>query len=300
VHPITPYARTAYAQGWAASGGPMTDRVKAGCVAAVEHACAHADDPDVIEVTLRLGRLEGTWAAVYDQREKVHAEAERQALALWRAAVQSLDLSALVQQATDQSPDTPAAQRRDTLTATATAILSLLWTTPQWEQLRAYLTAVYGEAYAHGWAAAAAIHAEQRGTGGPDLADLAATVPPDNSAAGPLAVLKALSGIVMAAARTLARTLARQPATTGPDDTEDTLDEGTDLALGVDMLTGGSYMAGLLAFLASIGADRVNFLTAGDGRVCAACEDAEDNNPYRLSDVPAPPLHPRCRCVLST
>ena len=42
---IAPYARTAYAQGWATSGGPMTDTVKAGCTAAVEVAIANAAHP---------------------------------------------------------------------------------------------------------------------------------------------------------------------------------------------------------------------------------------------------------------
>ena len=72
MHPIAPYARTAYAQGWAASGGPMTARVKAGCVAAVEHAIAHAEDPRILEVMLHLGRLEGAWALIYQRREEQH------------------------------------------------------------------------------------------------------------------------------------------------------------------------------------------------------------------------------------
>lgn len=304
MHPIAPYARTAYAQGWAASGGPMTDRVKAGCVAAVEFACAHADDPHVIEATLRIGHLEGTWAAIYDRREALHRQAENEALALWRAAVKRLDLSAIVQQATTASPVTPANQRRAALAVTATAVLALLWTLPEWEQLRAYLTAAYGTARAHGWAAAAALQAEQRG-GSPDLSDLVDTAPDDNSVDGPSRVLAALSKIVLAAARTIARKLTRP---TGPppsqddadSDAEDTLDEGDDLGLGVDTLIGGAYMAGLLAFLSYSGAQQVDFVTAGDGRVCAACQEAEDNSPYTLDQVPVPPLHPRCRCIVTS
>ena len=72
MHPIAPYARTAYAQGWAASGGPMTGRVKAGCIAAVEHAIEHADDPHILEVMLHLGKLEGAWALIYQRREEQH------------------------------------------------------------------------------------------------------------------------------------------------------------------------------------------------------------------------------------
>lgn len=305
MHPIAPYARTAYAQGWAASGGPMTDRVKAGCVAAVEFACEHADDPGVIEATLRLGHLEGTWAAIYDRREALHREAENQALTLWRAAVKRLDLSAVIQQATAASPDTPPEQRRSALAVTVTAVLALLWTLPEWEQLRSYLTSAYGTARADGWAAAAALHSEQRGSGSPDLSDLTATAPDDNSIDGPSRVLSALSKIVLAAARTIARKLTR-PTGPPPDqdeadtDAEEALDDGNDLALGVDTLIGGAYMAGLLAFLSFTGAQQLDFVTAGDGNVCPACQEAEDGSPYNITDVPAPPLHPRCRCVVTS
>src|SRR5579859_1645562 len=58
---IAEQAREAYAEGWARTGGPLTDRVKAGCIAAVEMAREHPHDAGILEATLRLGSLEGTW-----------------------------------------------------------------------------------------------------------------------------------------------------------------------------------------------------------------------------------------------
>lgn len=43
---------------------------------------------------------------------------------------------------------------------------------------------------------------------------------------------------------------------------------------------------------------QVDVSTAGDGRVCAVCEDAEAAGPYMLTDVPGVPFHPRCRCMV--
>lgn len=61
----------AYAAGWALSGGPWTPRVAAGAKAAVGVAREHADDPGILEATLKIGQLEGTWATVFARREKV-------------------------------------------------------------------------------------------------------------------------------------------------------------------------------------------------------------------------------------
>jgi 2'-5' RNA ligase len=49
-------ARSAYAAGWALSGGPMTDQVRAGCTAAVAHATENRDDPGILEVSPTSGR----------------------------------------------------------------------------------------------------------------------------------------------------------------------------------------------------------------------------------------------------
>jgi hypothetical protein len=67
-------AREAYAMGWAASGGHMTDGIRAGSVAAVELALAHWDQPGILEATLHLGHLEGIWASIFDRRLQLPAK----------------------------------------------------------------------------------------------------------------------------------------------------------------------------------------------------------------------------------
>ncbi len=128
MHPIVPYARTAYAQGFAASAGPITPRVRAGCVAAIELAVANADDPQVLEATLHLGHLEGTWAAVYQRREQVHAGNERALLAAWRALGLAADAAQLVAAARQQAG--LANERvRDSLTEWIASLIRRLFST---------------------------------------------------------------------------------------------------------------------------------------------------------------------------
>jgi hypothetical protein len=43
----------------------------------------------------------------------------------------------------------------------------------------------------------------------------------------------------------------------------------------------------------------LNWMTAGDGRVCLSCQDNEDNGPYYPDSFPSLPDHPRCRCCSS-
>jgi hypothetical protein len=84
---IEDVARSAYAEGWARSGGPMTPRVKAGCAAAIAMARDHAGDPHIIEVTLKLGSLEGTWALIFDRRDQLAAAHTAVVTAIWRQLV---------------------------------------------------------------------------------------------------------------------------------------------------------------------------------------------------------------------
>lgn len=48
---------------------------------------------------------------------------------------------------------------------------------------------------------------------------------------------------------------------------------------------------------AQSGMAEVDVITAGDARVCPACEAAMASNPHPLGGAPVVPLHPRCRCA---
>ena len=52
------------------------------------------------------------------------------------------------------------------------------------------------------------------------------------------------------------------------------------------------------AYSALGGIELLDFLTAGDSRVCARCQECADNGPYTPRDYPGS-QHPRCRCVPS-
>ena len=47
------------------------------------------------------------------------------------------------------------------------------------------------------------------------------------------------------------------------------------------------------------GVEKVDFLTAGDARVCPTCSALEANNPYPVADAPRPAIHPFCRCTVA-
>ncbi len=52
------------------------------------------------------------------------------------------------------------------------------------------------------------------------------------------------------------------------------------------------------AYTALGGIELLDFLTAGDGLVCATCDQCADNGPYTIADYPGC-QHPRCRCIPS-
>lgn len=60
-----------------------------------------------------------------------------------------------------------------------------------------------------------------------------------------------------------------------------------------------SLSAGALSTYNLAQVQMVDFLTAGDVRVCTTCQAAEDNSPYKRDHAPHPGLHVRCRCSLS-
>jgi hypothetical protein len=312
MHPIAPYARTAYAHGFAISGGPMTERVKAGCVAAVQMAVEHADDPDVLEATLHLGHLEGVWAAVFDRRHARHADADRELIKLWNELAADLDLGLIVRAVRQHAGLGEA--RPDPATVTAVAIatglalsaLRALARKPLWGRLRQAVRDAIAAAHAEGHTDAVALAADAAGRVAPAF-DIAY-----DDAYAALANLESLyteadtwlSNLLDDVADALGRRLATIAAD-GADYTA-MLDAGLDLigpdnpravAAAIDLLVSRAMSQGALDLYAAMGVDLVDILTAGDGRVCQRCVDAEENGPYSPSNAPVPGLHPRCRCV---
>lgn len=305
MHPIVPFARTAFAQGWAASGGPMTERVKAGCLAAIEFAVDHADQPNVLEVTLKLGELEGVWADIYDQRERLHQQVDADVKKAWRALLADLDTAALAGHLTpilgigEAGDDRQ--RRREQAAAAILAALMLLARQSGWAVLVAAVAAGLRAAHQAGWDAGLALVAQQAGVDPASLDGGDAPRMDDQQAAAMAQQL--LLGILDHTSDQVAWELTAdgyEPGDDGLDgDLTDSLDEPRSLRVDVDTAVSAAYAAGLAARYLISGVQAVNFLTAGDTRVCPACDDAEAGNPYVPLNAPSPPLHPGCRCILS-
>lgn len=319
---IAPYARVAFAQGWAASGGPMTEQVKAGCLAAIELAVEHADQPDILEVTLHLGHLEGTWATVYDRREKLYAHHIKAVTDLWRRAAQRLDLTLAIRRyrqslgLAEADGDTDR-RRLIAQTIAATVLAFIAGSDSPADDRNALIGAIANAlkaAQAEGWAGAVAIGAEQAGIAGAadvgviginfDLAFKDAW-----NALGDLGNQWAdatgwLGRIVDGAAKDLGGRLSALAADgasfedmlAGAQDVLDSADVRAVSAI-VDLAMGQSFSRGALALYGREGVQTVDFITAG-ARVCPVCLDIESKNPWQRNEVPVPPRHSRCRCNL--
>ncbi|MCW2900939.1 MAG: hypothetical protein JWO67_3204 [Streptosporangiaceae bacterium] len=295
-------ARLAYAQGWALSGGPMTDRVRAGCVAAMGLAETHTgDDESLIEVTLHLGQLEGNWATVFADREKVHEEHGPAITNAYRALMAAaLDIPAEVarfRRELETSPRQPGedpAELYRTLAGVASVRIAHAAAAPAEP---AYQLAV--QTIGDGIAAAE--------TAGRAAAQLiagrtaeATRSDSDHNAVAAVALGQMVNGTATDIEDDLVD-LAGSGATADEmqaaieDDTSGERDRSS-VAYG-DLALGQSFGQGMVATMVVLGLRKVNFVTAGT-RVCSTCEDYEAQNPWALLEVPVPAIHPHCACVL--
>lgn len=313
--PLAELAREAYATGWARSGGPMTDRVKAGCVAAVHLACEHPDSPGVLEATLKLGSLEGTWALIFQRRDELAAKQVAAVRAAWRDAVAVLDTGALVHQIRTavglREAVDPQLLARAKQIARDAALTLLAWlpAARAWQGLRDAMRTALRSGRAEGAADAIALAGEAAGQIGMDF-DLAFTHAYD--ALANLGQLWAdadgwLGKMIGRAADDLGRALGDLAANGASY--EDMLTAAGGILDGADgdaveFITDWALNAGLsqgaLSLYASEGVQYASVITAGDSRVCAQCQQAEDDSPYLISDFPGVPLHARCRCAVTS
>jgi hypothetical protein len=312
---IAEAARTAFALGWSLSNGPMTDRVRAGCTAAVSLACEHAGDPDVLEVTLALGKLEGTWAAIYARRDDLLAKHVAAILDAWRTCVASLNARKLISRyrAAVYLPREAADPHKDFWKTEATAValgwLRGIYNSRGYDTLIAAIEDAVRAGMAEGEAGALALAADRAGKTGFAIADAfkAAYERLAKDSQIPQKAADALAKMIDSAGSDLARSLASQTADGGSYD--DMLTQAVDTAGGTDVravktwadwavssaiLTGARKLYALVRSTTG-GETLVNWVDVGDGRECATCEGYADGSPYAPADIPSYP-HPRCRC----
>lgn len=314
---IAPYARTAYAQGWAASGGPMTERVRAGCVAAVELAIINADQPGILEATMQLGKLEGTWAAVYARREALVAKHLPVVLAAWRRAAHMLNVNAAIDRYRQSLGVTEAVDidntdhRRMVANSIAQSVASAIAgpdaLPADRETIVMAVADALRDAQAEGTAGAIVAGADQLGVAGTSF-DLAFA--DAHQALGDLGNYWGQgSGWVDRMVSGTATDLGGRLSTLAADKAsyDDMLTAAMDVIGGddirsvetiLDLAMGQSFSRGALALYGREGVTQVDYVTAGGENVCPLCINAESGSPWDRTSAPVPPLHPYCRCNL--
>ncbi len=308
-------ARETFAMGWARSGGPMTPRVRAGCAAAMEMAAANPHR-GILEVTLKLGSLEGMWAKVYQRRKQLIDKHARKANAAWKTVL-TRDMIATAVSAfrwragtmeSDRATKSPNEIAADALSA-ANAMLQLLPRRPEWKALRQAIRDALAAGQAEGVVGAVAIAAEQVEKVGLDW-DFAFDHAID--ALEDLDQLWAdadgwLEKILSRATADLGRALANatRAEATYPQMLSDAMaaldsDDVDAVSFVVDWASTTALGEGALRLYAAQGVTEADWITAGDDHVCdGICQANEDGNPYALANFPSFPGHPRCRCTPS-
>jgi 2'-5' RNA ligase len=308
-HPIEAPAREAFAAGWAVSGGPMTDRVRAACTTAVHLAIEHADDPRILEVTIDLGKLEGMWALLFARREKQQAKHIRAFADVWRQLIDRDAVAAMVDRFRQRVGLTEADQDKSSIRAealaAARAMLHALTDLAGWTALRAAIRDAIAAGRAEGMVNAVAIAAERAGRIGLDW-NIAF-----DDAYRSLARLDELWGnadgwlgrTIDRAAGDLGRVLANgaENGATRDEMINAAMDVLTSsdadaVAFVVDWAMTTAADEGALSLYRSEGVLQVDVISAGDGIVCSACLDVEASSPWDILDAPPIPLHPICRC----
>jgi len=252
------------------------------------------------QARIQLSAPHGIWRPIYARRQALHATADAVVLTAWTSDLGGLDLGPAVaawRHAIGESTDLVQQHRRQ---AAAAAILAAL-AARSWARTRTALALAASRAHQAGWTAGQALttrphdddtayDASDSGyvIGSPEMSDDATAA----TAASTLA----------AALRSTAKRSGRAMADSQDDpegDAEHIIDAGAELALAADIAVSAAYGAGLLAAYLAAGLQAVNWLTAGDGRVCVRCSDNEANGPYSLLAAPRLPAHGNCRCVLA-
>jgi len=313
-HPITPYARQAYMAGWAASGGPFTPRVLAGCHAAAAWAAGHATQPGVLETALKLGSLEGSWAVIYRRRDELIKTSTETVTGQWRTLIHALNARSLVSKyralaGLHGETATPGGKdRRKEAASLAAAWLYGILDDPRYQQLAAAIAAALRAGLAEGSTGARINAAETAGIAASELdIDVMFTAAyealaglPSLPGMGDEWVHKIIGGCASDLGRVLAK-LAEDGATY-----QDMLDAVMHVAGStsiravttlLDHAISGAITKGAIALYRDQRVALLNWVTAGDGRVCAECEGLSDDGPYPPDQFPPCPDHVGCRCT---
>ncbi len=288
-------------------------------------ACDRCDDDGpaesapVRELAIDLGNLEGIWADVYARQDALYAKHQRKARTAWRKAVAGLDLAALIgafrRQAlmidgapapgTDhESPQAAKhhkAELRNLARSMAAGFLAGMNDQPDYTGLLAAVTAALSAAAGEGTAAALAVSAAGSGYTGFawTKASRDGQQEPDGSTVTGWAA-KIIAGAVSDLATALAAgAIAGASAEAMLTAASAVLRKGRSVTSFLGQAMQSAVSSAMNAAYAALGGiELLDWLTAGDGKVCPRCDSLADAGPYAPRNYPAVP-HPGCRCVPS-
>lgn len=316
--------REAYAAGWALSGGPMTERIQAGCAAAILAALDHDNDPHVLEATLHIGKLEGTWARFFERREQVVEQGAAAVRDSWTKVTGDIDVKPVVRRLRAELalPMETDGQTQTIASAAAASLLAGVYAHDRHHEFRAVVQDALRAGMAEGKAGTLALNAEQAGYA---IAETTTDQRYDWNAAYqsiydqlenlptlPLMAQHWIQVMLSGAARDIGILLAGLLETgASRGDMVEALEEALSAAgsttasyravtLFMDQAIAQAMSQAAVDLYQSEGIGSIYFVTAGDERVCYACEQYEAGSPYTPDQVPLPAVHPRCRCVLTS
>lgn len=314
-HPITPYAREAYLAGWAATGGPLTPRVLAGCHAAAQWAAEHADQPRVFEITLNLGQLEGNWAVIYQRRADLITTRTATVTTTWRGIIHRLNARSLVSKIralggiydTGETTDPGRRTRRQEITAAALAWLYAILDDPRYGDLTTQISEAIRAGLTEGEVGALLAAAETAGFPAAQL-DVEAMFTsiydalrdlPSLPGMGDQWVQRIIAGAAADTGQALTSLLEDGASYTDMLETVMRVTGGTDIravSVLLDYAISGGFAQGALNLYARLGIESLTWLDAGDAKVCPVCEANAADSPYPAGQFPPMPAHPGCRC----
>ncbi|MFD0405612.1 hypothetical protein [Kitasatospora sp. NPDC127116] len=242
------------------------------------------------DATIQLASLAGAWRPVYARRIALHRTADDVIAAAWRADTADLTIRrpTLWGASESASPD-----QREADTALVLSVLAA-W---DFRRTRVGIRTAVIRAHRAGYTAGRHLVTvetdddtdtdyDEDAVSGIDLTDTQAD----------LTAASTLTAALAATARHAGRILAD---TDSADDATSDVRDGRSVALAADVAVSSVYGLGQLSAYHAAGQRSVSWLTAGDGRVCTACSDAEAGGPYPVLATPTLPQHPSCRCCLA-
>ena len=286
-------------------------------------ACSRCDDDGPMEAVsaaapaMDLNALTGIWADVYARQDALYAKHQRKARTAWRKSVAGLDLAALIAAFRRHALMVPAApapgtdhespqarkhhraELRKLARSMAAGFLAGKNDQPDYSGLLDCVTGALTAASGEGTAAALAVSAAGAGYDGFAWAKAARDgrqEPDRQTVTGWLARIIAGAVTDLAAALT-AGAIAGDSEAAMLAAAAAVLRKARSVTAFLDQAMATMIAAGMAAAYSALGGiELLDFTTAGDGKVCARCQECADRNPYTPRDYPGS-QHPRCRCV---